>query len=330
MSKTDDDFLNNLCNNISVDTSEFQNEYNDSVIDDIIHKMKELENEITNGKKHLTDMCADYQLRAYKTNVNIVKRNVIECNTQYNDLVVDYYKRVCYLKNNCIRNTDMVVSIYTDASNELEIVRKKFNEKCAEYNQLNAKYQDYNELKNEYSLLEYRFNEKCNECKLLATSCQELKSSENYYTQQSMKLRALEIELDTKRIRDEHEIKSYKHKINSLETKLETYMNHNKNYINKIDTLEDKIKSYKENEQYYIATYNESRKKIYDLETTLAELEKSSSKQTSMTDELREKLCCETASRMKTISDAQFLLRSKYTWNNETQQFEEYDFEVVE
>ena len=40
MSNTNDDFINNLCNNISVDTSEFQNEHNDSVIADIIHKMK--------------------------------------------------------------------------------------------------------------------------------------------------------------------------------------------------------------------------------------------------------------------------------------------------
>jgi chromosome segregation ATPase len=330
MSNTNDDFINNLCNIISVDTREFQNEYNDSVIADIINKMKEVEDEITKGKKQLIEMDADYQLRAYKTNVNIIKREIIECNTQYNHLIVDYYKRVCYLKNNCIRNTDMVLSIYTDASNELEILRKKFNEKCAEYNQLNVKYQDYNVLKNEYSILEHRLNEKNIEYNRVNTLCQELKANENYNKQQEIKLRALEVELGTKKIRDEHEIKSYKHKINSLETKIEAYMNHNKNFQNKIDTLEDKIKSYDENEKHYIATYNESRKKIIDLETKLAELEKSSLKQTSIIDELREKLCCETVSRMKTISDAQFLLRSKYTWNNDTQLFEEYDFEIVE
>lgn len=330
MTNTDDDFLNNLCNTISVDTSEFQNEYNDSVITDIINKMKELENKIINGKKQLTDMCADYQLRAYKTNVNIVKRNVIECNTQYNDLVIDYYKRVCYLKNNCIRNTDMVLSIYTDASNDLEIFRKKFNEKCAEYNQLNVKYQDCNILKNDCSILEHRLNEKNIEYNRVNTLCQELKANENYNKQQEIKLRALEVELGTKKIRDEHEIKSYKHKINSLKTKLEAYMTHNKNFQNKIDTFENKIKSYTENEKYYITTYNESCKKIYDLETKLAELEKNNLKQTSIIDELREKLCCETASRMKTISDAQLLLRSKYTWNNDAQLFEEYDFEIVE
>jgi chromosome segregation ATPase len=319
MSKTDDEFLNNLCNNISVDTSEFQNEYNDSVIADIIHKMKELENEITNGKKHLCGMEADYQLRAYKTNVNIIKRNVIEYNTQYNDLVVDYYKRVCYLKNNCIRNTDMVVSIYTDASNELEILRKKFNEKCAEYNQLNAKCQDYNEL-------EYRFNEKCTECKLLAASCQELKSSENYYTQQSLKLRALEIELDAKKIRDEHEIKSYKHTINSLETKVESYMNHNKNYINTIYDLENKIKFHIEDAKYLIANTNILHTKISELDKYKVQydvLQKEIS-------QLREKLCCETASKLKIINDTQLLLRTQYTWNNDTQIFEENDFEVLE
>ena len=43
MSNTNDDFLNNLCNTISVDTREFQNEYNDSVIADIINKMKKVE-----------------------------------------------------------------------------------------------------------------------------------------------------------------------------------------------------------------------------------------------------------------------------------------------
>ena len=330
MSNTNDDFINNLCNIISVDTREFQNEYNDSVIADIINKMKEVEDKITKGKKQLIEMDADYQLRAYKTNINIIKREIIECNTQYNHLIVDYYKRVCYLKNNCIRNTDMVLSIYTDASNELEILRKKFNEKCAEYNQLNVKYQDYNVLKNECSILEHRLNEKNIEYNRVNTLCQELKANENYNKQQEIKLRALEVELGTKKIRDEHEIKSYKHKINSLETKIEAYMNHNKNFQNKIDTLEDKIKSYDENEKHYIATYNESRKKIIDLETKLAELEKSSLKQTSIIDELREKLCCETVRRMKTISDAQFLLRSKYTWNNDTQLFEEYDFEIVE
>lgn len=323
MSKTDDDFLNNLCNNISVDTSEFQNEYNDSAIADIIHKMKDLENKIASGKRQLTEMGADYQLRAYKTNVNIVKRNVIECNTQFNDLVVDYYKRVCYLKDNCIRNTDMVLSIYTDASNELEILRKKFNEKCAEYNQLNAKYQDYNVLRNELSMLEHRLNEKTIEYN-------QLKAAENYNKQQEIKLRALEVDLGTKKIRDEHEIKSYKHKITSLETKIEAYMTHNKNFQNKINTLENTIKSYAENEKYYIATYNESRKKINDLETKLAELEKNNSNQISIIDDLREKLCCETAKRMKLISDAQFILRSKYLWNNDAQLFEEYDFEVVE
>ena len=323
MSKTDDDFLNNLCNNISVDTSEFQNEYNESVIADIIHKMKEVENEITKGKKHLTDMCADYQLRAYKTNVNIIKRNVIECNTQYNDLVVDYYKRVCYLKNNCIRNTDMVLAIYTDASNELEILRKKFNDKCIEYNQLNASYQDYNVLRNECSMLEHRLNEK-------TVEYNQLKAKENYNTQQEIKLRALEVDLGTKKIRDEHEVKSYKHKINSLETKIEAYMTHNKNFQNKINTLENTIKSYVENEKYYIATYNESRKKINDFEKKMDELEKDNLKQTSIIYELREKLCCEKANGMQMINEAQILLRSKYTWNNDTRLFEEYDFEVVE
>ena len=157
MSNTNDDFINNLCNTISVDTREFQNEYNDSVIADIIHKMKEVEDKITKDKKQLIEMDSDYQLRAYKTNVNIIKREIIECNTQYNHLIVDYYKRVCYLKNNCIRNTDMVLSIYNDThAKELDALNKK----CSEYNQLNRTQQDYNILKNEYSLLEHRLNEK--------------------------------------------------------------------------------------------------------------------------------------------------------------------------
>jgi chromosome segregation ATPase len=289
--------------------------------------MKEVEDKITKDKKQLIEMDSDYQLRAYKTNVNIIKREIIECNTQYNHLIVDYYKRVCYLKNNCIRNTDMVLSIYNDThAKELDALNKK----CSEYNQLNRTQQDYNILKNEYSLLEHRLNEKNVEYNRVNTLCQELQANENYNKQQEIKLRALEVELGTKKIRDEHEIKSYKHKINSLETKIEAYMNHNKNFQNKIDKLEDKIKYYDENEKYYIASYNESRKKIIDLETKLAELEKNNSKQTSIIEDLREKLCCETASRMKTISDAQFLLRSKYTWNNDTQLFEEYDFEIIE
>lgn len=313
MSKSDCDFLNNICNTISVNTSEFQNEYNDNVIADIIHKMKELEDTIVKDKNKLIEMNTDYQLRAYTSNTNIIKREIIECNTQYNHLVVEYYKRVCYLKNNCIRNTDMVLSIYNNThAKELDILNKK----CDEYNQLNASYQDYNALKNELNEKTVEYNQ--------------LKAKENYNNQQEIKLRALEVELGTKKIRDEHEIKSYKHKINSLETKLEAYMTHNKNFQNKIDTFENKIKSYIENEKYYITTYNESRKKIYDLETKLTELEKNNLKQTSIIDELREKLCCETASRMKTISDAQLLLRSKYTWNNDAQLFEEYDFEIVE
>jgi chromosome segregation ATPase len=317
MSKTDCEFLNNicnnLCNNISVDTSEFQNEYNDNVIADIIHKMKELENKITTGKRQLTEMDADYQLRAYKTNLNIVKRNVIECNTQYNHFVVEYYKRVCYLKNNCIRNTDMVLSIYNNThTKELDTLKAE----------MNKTYHDYNVLKNEYSILENRLNEKNIEYN-------QLKANENYNTQQEITLRALEVDLGTKKIRDEHEIKSHKHKINSLETKIEAYMNHNKHFQNKIDILENKIKSYAENEQYYIATYNESRKKINDLEIKLAELEKNNSNQSSIIAELREKLCCETANKLKIINDAQLLLRAEYTWNNDTQRFEVNDFEVV-
>ena len=307
MSNTNDDFINNLCNNISVDTREFQNEYNDSVIADIIHKMKGLEDTIVKDKKKLIEMNTDYQLRAYTSNINSIKREIIECNTQFNDLVVDYYKRVCYLKNNCIRNTDMVLSICNDThAKELDVLKAD----------LNRTQQDYNILKNEYSLLEYRLNEKNIEYN-------QLKANENYNKQQ-------EVELGTKKIRDEHESKSYKHKINSLETKIEAYMNHNKNFQNKIDTQEIKIKSYDENEKHYIATYNESRKKMIDLEKKLAETEQDNSKQRSMIDELREKLCCETAKRMKTISDAQFILRSKYLWNNDAQLFEEYDFEVVE
>ena len=314
MSKTDDEFLNNLCNNISVDTSEFQNEYNDNVIADIIHKMKELENKITTGKRQLTEMDADYQLRAYKTNVNVVKRNVIECNTQYNHFVVEYYKRVCYLKNNCIRNTDMVLSIYNNThAKELDVLKVE----------LNKTYHEFNVLKNEYSLLEHRLNEK-------SIEYNQLKANENYNKQQEIKLRVLEVELGTKKIRDDHESKSYKHKITSLETKIEAYMNHNKNFQNKIDTLENKIKSYTDNEKYYITTYNESRKKINDFETKLLELEKRNSIQTSIIEELREKLCCEKANGMKMINNAQVLLRAKYTWNNDTQLFEENDFEVVE
>jgi chromosome segregation ATPase len=298
MSNTNDDFINNLCNTISVDTREFQNEYNDSVIADIINKMKKVEDKITKGKKQLIEMNTDYQLRAYKSNVNSIKHEIIECNTQYNDLVVEYYKRVCYLNNNCIRNTDMVLSIYNvPHAKELDALKAD----------LNRTQQDYNILKNEYSLLEHRLNEKNIEYN-------QLKANDNYNKQQ-------EVELGMKKIRDEHEIQSYKHKITSLETKIEAYMNHNKNFQNKIDTLEIKIKSYDE---------NESRKKINDLEIKLAELEKSNSNQISIIDDLREKLCCETAKRMKMISDAQFLLRSKYLWNNDTQLFEEYDFEVVE
>jgi chromosome segregation ATPase len=300
MSNTNDDFINNLCNTLSVDTREFQNEYNDSVIADIIRKMKEVENTIIKDQTKLSEMNADYQLRAYISNINSIKREIIECNTQYNHLVVEYYKRVCYLKNNCIRNTDMVLSIYNDThAKELDVLKAD----------LNRTHQDYNILKAELNEKTAEYNQ--------------LKAAENYNKQQ-------EVELGTKKIRDEHEIKSYKHKITSLETKLEAYINHNKNFQNKIDTLENKIKSYTENEKYYIATYNESRKKIYDLETKLAELEKNNSNQISIIDDLREKLCCETAKRMKTISDAQFLLRSKYLWNNDAQLFEEYDFEVVE
>jgi chromosome segregation ATPase len=300
MSKTDDEFLNNLCNNISVDTSEFQNEYNDSVIADIIHKMKEVENEITNGKKKLIEMNTDYQLRAYTSNINSIKREIIECNTQYNHLVVEYYKRVCYLKNNCIRNTDMVLSICNDThAKELKTIKAEVN---TAYDKLKTLKAELNQKTLEYN---------------------QLKATENYNKQQ-------EVELGMKKIRDEHEIKSYKNKITSLETKMEAYTTHNKNCQNKIDTLENQIKSYAENEKYYITTYNESRKKINDLETKLAELEKRNSNQTSIIDDLREKLCCETASKMKMISDAQFILRSKYLWNNDTQLFEEYDFEVVE
>lgn len=310
MSTMDNDFLNNLCNNISVDTSEFQNEYNDSIIADVIHKLKEVEDRIVKDKKKLIEMNTDYQLRAYTSNINSIKREIIEWNTQYNHLVVEYYKRVCYLKNNCIRNTDMVLSICNNThAKELETLKAEMNTAYDELKTLKAQLIVYNQLKNELNEKTAEYNQ--------------LKAAENYNKQQ-------EVELGMKKIRDEHEIKSYKHKITSLETKIEAYTTHNKNFQNKIDTLENKIKSYDENEKYYIATYNQTRKKINDLETKLAELEKNNSNQTSIIDDLREKLCCETAKRMKTISDAQFLLRSKYLWNNDTHLFEEYDFEVVE
>jgi hypothetical protein len=46
--------------------------------------------------------------------------------------------------------------------------------------------------------------------------------------------------------------------------------------------------------------------------------------------ELRHKLSIETANKIKIINEAEILLNSKYTWNNDKQIFEENDFEILE
>ena len=78
---------------------ELENEYNDSEISNIII-------ELNNKKKNLN--------------------NYNECI----QLIISYYKRVCYLKNNCIRNTDMVLQIYQDATRELHDIKIKYSNLC--------------------------------------------------------------------------------------------------------------------------------------------------------------------------------------------------------
>lgn len=85
---------------------ELENEYNDSEISNII-------TELNHKKKNLN--------------------NYNECI----QLIISYYKRVCYLKNNCIKNTDMVLQIYQNATRELDEIKLKYSNLCSSLNNNN-------------------------------------------------------------------------------------------------------------------------------------------------------------------------------------------------
>ena len=349
MNKNNEDFLNTMCNNIYIDVSKYQNEYNDNIISEIIQHINEANDNIINIKNQINNLELDYQLRANKKNIEGLKREIIYWNTQYHYLMEDYYKRLIHLKSNCINNTDMVLGIYKNAQNELELTRNalsimesKYNDKCYDYTNL------------------LKSNKKLNE---------DIKSCENYSIEQSMKISALEIELkdkndSIKNLKNDinislnnytlnldnrinslyNENKMYKNKICNLESKIDSNVNDNSNYKNLINNLQNKIKFYEDEEKHFSSSNEISKVKMNQLELLKFNLERANEKLKNHTQncitnednlqkemlELREKLCLETANKIKIINDAQLLLNTKYTWNAETQIFEENDFEILE
>jgi hypothetical protein len=405
MNKNNEDFLNTMCNNIYIDVSKYQNEYNDTIISEIIQHINEANNNIINIKSQINNLELDYQLRANKKNTELLKRDLIYWNTQYHYFMEDYYKRLIYLKSNCIKNTDMFLGMYEDNKNELEL------------------------MKNALSIMESKYNDKCYDYANLLKSnknlIQDIKNAENYSTEQSIKISCLEIELKDKNdiiknfknemnkkpsdiIAIQHletkifslnfdnknylnkinnleskincfseDTTNYKNKIDNLENKIKLYegekkylvSNNNissktineleskincfsedtKNYLNKIDNLENKIKFYEDQEKYLVENNNISNNKINELKLQVANLEKESDKLKMYSqnciclsditqenilknemNELRDRLSIETANKIKIINDAQILLNSKYTWNNDKQIFEENDYEILE
>ena len=342
MNKNNEDFLNTMCNNIYIDVSKYQNEYNDNTISDIIKNINEANDNIINIKTKINSLELDYELRANKKNLELLKRELIYWNTQYHYLMEDYYKRLMILKSNCINNTDMVLGIYKNVQNELEL------------------------MKNALSISETKYNEKCNMNKQLND---ELQNNKNYNIEQSMKMTALEMELKDKndiiknlkndinislnnftlnldnRINSLHnENKMYKNKISNLESKIDSNVNDNLNYKNLINNLQNKIKFYEDEEKHFSSNNEISKIKINQLELSKFNLERANEKLKIQTQncisnednlqkemlELREKLCVETVNKNKIINDAQLLLNTKYTWNAEKEIFEENDFEILE
>jgi len=331
MNKNNDDFTNTICNSININVNNFVNEYNDNIITEIINNINEVNNNILNIKSQINELELDYQLRANKKNIESLKKNLIYYNAQFQYLKEDYYNRVIYLKNNCIKNSDMVLSVYTSMKDELELI------------------------KNALSITETKYVNllKCNK-----NLNEDIKSNLNYITEQSMKMSALEIELKDKNdiiknlknditissnnytLNLDHRInclqndnKIYKNKITDLESAIES----NKNTINNLENI---VKFYKDQE-----THNQSSKvKINQLELSKFNLERANEKLKIQTDnyintednlqkkiqELREKLSIESESKSKIINDTQLLLKNKYSWNDEKQLFEENDFEILE
>ena len=342
MNKNNEDFLNTMCNNIYIDVSKYQNEYNDNTISDIIKNINEANNNIINIKSKINSLELDYELRAHKKNLELLKRELIYWNTQYHYLMEDYYKRLIHLKTNCINNTDMVLGIYKDTQNELEL------------------------MKNALSISETKYNEKCNMNKQLNDK---LQNNKNYNIEQSMKMTALEMELKDKndviknlkneiknksdnntfnleiKINSLHnENKMFKNKISNLESKIDSNVNDNLNYKNLINNLQNKIKFYEDEEKHFSSNNEISKIKINQLELSKFNLERANEKLKIQTQncisnednlqkemlELREKLCVETANKIKIINEVQLLLNNKYTWNPEKEIFEENDFEILE
>lgn len=349
MTKNNEDFLNTMCNNIYIDVSKYKNEYNDNTVSEIIQHINEANNNIINIKSQINQLELDYQLRANKKNIEFLKRDLIYWNTQYHYLIEDYYVRQIELKNNCIKNTEMCIGIYEDTKNELELTRNalsimesKYNDKCYDYANL------------------LKSNKKLNE---------DIKSCENHSIEQSMKISALEIELkdkndSIKNLKNDinitlnnhtlnldnrinclyNENKMYQNKISNLESKIDSNVNDNLNYKNLINNLQNKIKFYEDEEKHFLSSNEISRVKINQLELSKFNLERANEKLKAHTQncitnddnfqkemsELREKLCLETVNKIKIINDAQLLLNSTYTWNDEKQIFEENDFEILE
>lgn len=335
MNKNNDDFTNTICNSININVNNFVNEYNDNIITEIINNINEVNNNILNIKSQINDLELDYQLRANKKNIESLKKNLIYYNTQFQYLKEDYYNRVIYLKNNCIKNSDMVLSVYENMKDELEL------------------------MKNALSIMETKYVNllKCNK-----NLNEDIKSNQNYCTEQSMKMSALEIEL-----KDKNDIiKNLKNDINislnnytlNLDNRINCLQNDNKMYKNKItdlectlesnkntiNNLENIVKFYKDEETHYNSNNQSSKVKINQLELSKFNLERANEKLKIQTQnyintednlqkeilELREKLSIETESKSKIINDIQLILKSKYSWNDEKQLFEENDFEILE
>ena len=241
----------------------------------------------------------------------------------------------------------MFLGMYEDNKNELELMKNalsimesKYNDKCYDYANL---------LKSNKNLI------------------QDIKNAENYSTEQSIKITCLEIELKDKNdiiknqkndiniklnnysLNLENRINSlanenimYKNKISNLESKIDSN-------VNFVDNLKNKIKFYEDQEKYLVENNNISNNKINELKLQVANLEKESDKLKMYSqnciclsdishenilkkemNELRERLSTETSNKIKIINDAQILLNSKYTWNNDKHIFEENDYEILE
>ena len=127
--------VDNLYNNIHACLEhELKNEYNDSIVSNLIIDINNIKNKLTILldsdliREHFALRSKDI-IKGYDTNVMF---DIIETFNLYNLTIIEYYKRIEYLKSNCIHNMDYFIDYYNKLNDEVIKLREVDNNLVSE------------------------------------------------------------------------------------------------------------------------------------------------------------------------------------------------------